>query len=142
MPFRCRELTLAAAGNGGLGVRGGAAYHRRATNHVPVLSLEISMKLASLVIIAFALCSPRVAVAQVFVAPPPPPLSIPDIIWNSHMMRHLGNAATGQAAFAEQLKRDLAKRNAAPGGGAAPSGSATPSYSAELSYPFSGTHVL
>jgi hypothetical protein len=103
------------------------------------IAVEISMKLACLLVVTVALSFGRDAAAQVFVPPPPPPLSIPEIIWNSHMMQHLGNMAAGQAAFGEQLKRDLAKKNAVPSTG---TGSTAPVYSSALSFPFSGTHVL
>jgi hypothetical protein len=97
------------------------------------------MKLVCLMVVAAALSLGREAVAQVFVPPPPPPLSIPEIIWNNHMMQHLGNMAAGQAAFAEQLKRDQARKKEAPGTG---TGNAAPAYASELAFPFSGTHVL
>jgi hypothetical protein len=80
--------------------------------------------------------------AQVFTTPPPPPLSMPDMIWNSHVMRQLGTNAAGQAVFAEQLKRDLEKRNQASAGKPSTQVSATPAYSSKLSYPFAGQYVL
>ncbi len=103
------------------------------------------MTLACSLALALFLGHAANAAAQVFVAPPPPPVSMPDIIWNSHVMRQLGTNAAGQAVFSEQLRRDLEKKSAgtAPGTGKPPAPpSAAPSYSSALSYPYSGSHVL
>jgi hypothetical protein len=97
------------------------------------------MKLATLSMVLL-LVSVADSSAQVFTTPPPPPLSMPDMIWNSHVMRQLGTNATGQAVFAEQLKRDLEKKNQATA--AKPATQPSPAYSSALAYPFAGQYVL
>jgi hypothetical protein len=104
---------------------------------------ETTMKLAFLLMLALCLGQTPEAAAQVFIAPPPPPVSMPEIIWNSHIMRQLGTNAAGQAVFGEQLQRDLEKKSGKTGASKpVDRPSATPSYSSALSYPYSGSHVL
>ena len=47
-------------------------------------------------ILTFVASGSSTAVAQVYL-PPPPPLRMPDLIWNSQMMRQLGT--NGYRAF-------------------------------------------